>query len=74
MFKEGDHLFYMKLPTEAEFIWATQTTSYQLAVAVQKSLKAQVKIPEYLQEFEEVFAKDSFNTLPERKVWDTLLS
>ena len=28
VFEEGDCLFYMKLPTEAEFIWATQTTSY----------------------------------------------
>ena len=70
MFEEGDRLFYVKMPTEAEFIRATQTTSYHLAEATQKNLKVQVKIPEYLREFEEVFAKDSFNTLPERKVWD----
>ena len=36
----------------------------------QKHLKAQVKLPEYLREFKEVFAKDSFDMLPERKVWD----
>lgn len=45
-FKEGDRLFYMKMPTEAEFICTTQTTSYRLAEVVQKNLKAQVKIPE----------------------------
>ena len=70
IFEEGDHLFYMKLPTEAEFIQATQMTSYWLAEAAQKNIRAQVKILEYLQEFEEVFAKDSSDTLLERKVWD----
>ena len=30
VFEEGDRLFYVKMPTEAEFIWATQTTSYRL--------------------------------------------
>ena len=69
-FKEGDCLFYMKMPTEAEFIRVTQTTFYQLAEAVQKNLKAHVKIPDYLWEFEEVFAKDSFDTLLDGKVWD----
>ena len=44
--------------------------SYRLAEVAQKNLKVEVKIPEYLQKFEEVFAKDSFNMLPECKVWD----
>ena len=65
VFEEGDRLFYMKMPTEVEFIRATQTTSYQLTEAAQKNLKAQVQIPEYLCKFKEVFAKDSFDTLPE---------
>ena len=56
----------MKLPSEAEFIRATQTPSYRLAEAAQKNLRAQVKIPDYLREFEAVFAKDSFDTLPVR--------
>ena len=55
---------------EAEFIQATQTTSYQLTEAAQKNIRVQVKIPEYLREFEDVFAKDYFDTLPDRKVWD----
>ena len=70
VFEEGNHLFYMKLPTEAEFIWATQTTLYRLAEAAQKNIRAQVKILEYLWEFKDVFAKDSFDTLLDRKVWD----
>ena len=70
IFEEGDRLFYMKLPMEVEFIWATQTTSYWLAEATQKNLRVQVKIREYLWEFEDIFAKDSFDTLLERKVWD----
>ena len=60
----------MKLPTEAEFIWATQTTSYRLVEATLNNIRAQVKILKYLQEFEDVFAKDSFNALSDRKVWD----
>ena len=32
--------------------------------------KAEVEIPEYLREFKDVFAKESFDTLPERKPWD----
>ena len=70
VFEEGDRLFYVKMLTEAEFIRATQTMSYHLAEAAQKHARAQVKIPEYLWEFEEVFAKDSFDMLLERKVWD----
>ena len=60
----------MKRPSEAEFIRATQTPSYRLVEAAQKNLRAQVKIPDYLREVEAVFAKDSFDTLPERKFWD----
>ena len=48
VFEEGDRLFYVKMPAEAEFIRATQTTSYHLAEVAQKNLKAQVKIPKYL--------------------------
>ena len=28
------------------------------------------KIPDYLRDFENVFSKESFDALPERKVWD----
>ena len=32
--------------------------------------KTKVKIPEYLQEFENVFSKEMFDTLPPQKPWD----
>ena len=67
---EGDHLLYVDLPPEVECICATATTSQRLAEATQRYAKAEVEIPEYLQEFKDIFAKESFNTLPEQKLWD----
>ena len=67
---EGDCLFYVSLLPEVESVWATQTTFQQLAEAHQWNLEKTAKIPDYLQEFEDVFSKESFNALPEQKVWD----
>ena len=67
---EGDHLLYVDLPPEVERICASATTSQRLAEATQRYAKAEEEIPEYLQEFEDVFAKESFDTLPEQKPWD----
>jgi Reverse transcriptase (RNA-dependent DNA polymerase) len=58
------------LLAEVEHIRATGTTSQRLAEALQKHAKAESEIPEYLREFEDVFAKESFDALPVRKVWD----
>ncbi|KIJ31329.1 hypothetical protein M422DRAFT_131708, partial [Sphaerobolus stellatus SS14] len=69
-FKEGDWLFYINLLTEEEFIRATQTVSSQLAEAHSKNVKVQTHIPEYLREFEDVFSKKSFDSLPHKKIWD----
>ena len=44
--------------------------SQRLAEAHQKNAKAEVKVPEYLKQFEDVFSKKSFDILPDRKVWD----
>ena len=38
--------------------------------ASQKHEKAEAKILEYLQEFEDVFSKETFDTLPPQKSWD----
>ena len=38
--------------------------------ASRKHEKAEAKIPEYLQEFEDVFSKETFDTLPPQKPWD----
>jgi len=51
-------------------IRASRTTSQRLAEAHQKSLPIEAAIPTYLQGFQDVFSKESFNALPNRKVWD----
>ena len=67
---EGDHLQYMDLPPEVEHICASAMTSQRLAEATRRYAKAEVGILEYLREFEDIFAKESFDTLLERKPWD----
>ena len=49
-------------------IRASQMTSQRLAEAHQKDLPAAVVVPEYLQGFVDVFSKESFDVLPNRKV------
>ena len=62
---EGDHLLYVDLPPEAECICANVMTLQRLAEAMQRNAKAEAEILEYLREFDDVFAKESFDTLPE---------
>ena len=58
------------LPPEVEHICASMTTLQRLAEATWRYAKAEAEILEYLQEFKDVFAKESFDTLLERKPWD----
>ena len=51
-------------------IHTSQMTSQRLAEAHQKSLPIEVAIPTYLQGFQDVFLKESFDALPNWKVWD----
>ena len=41
--------------------------------ASQKHEKAEAKIPEYLQEFKDVFSKETFDTLPPQNPWDHVI-
>ena len=66
-------MLYVDLPPEVERICASATTSQRLAEAAQRYAKAEVEIPEYLQELEDVFAKESFDTLLEQKPWDNAI-
>jgi hypothetical protein len=69
--EDGDRVYYMRLPTEAEFIRATSTMSTRLAEAAQVKTKPNIPmIPEHLSSFEDVFSKTSFDALPDRKIWD----
>ena len=56
-----------------EHLRATGTTSKCLMEACQKHEKAEAKIPEYLQKFEDVFSKETFDTLPPWKPWDHVI-
>ena len=58
------------IPPELEHVRAIQTTSQRLAEAHYRNTQANTKIPDYLQEFESVFAKELFDELPDRKIWD----
>ena len=74
-FEEGDQIFYMALhPEEQEHVWTYATISTQLAEAWHKQNNVPKMIPklipQYLHDFEDVFAKSSFDSLPECKHWD----
>src|SRR3979490_2297753 len=58
------------MPPEPEHVRVTQTTSQRLAEAHYRNAQANTKILDSLREFESVFAKESFDELPSRKIWD----
>ena len=58
--EQGEHLLYIDLPVE-EHIQTTGTVSQHLVEASWKHKKAEVEIPEYLLEFEDVFFKELFH-------------
>ena len=68
----GEHLLYVNLQPK-EHLQATGTTSQRLVEASQKYEKAEAKIPEYLQEFKDVFSKETFDALPPQKPWDHVI-
>ena len=55
---------------DSEDIRASQTTSQRLTEANHKRVPTEAEVPKHLQDFEDVFAKESFDKLPNRKVWD----
>ncbi|KAG6860231.1 hypothetical protein C0995_013904, partial [Termitomyces sp. Mi166 len=69
----GDRIYAATLhplPTAAE-IQASQTTSQCLAQAfVANSKPLHSTVPHHLQDFEDVFSKALFDSLPEHKQWD----
>jgi hypothetical protein len=58
------------VPTKV--IAASTTTAQQLAEKALRSVPAKEKelIPPYLRDFDDVFAKESFDSLPEQRTWD----
>ena len=71
----GDRIFATVIHPESFHIKATATISQKLAEAAAKLTSEKPKgfkeiVPEYLHDFEEVFSKTSFDSLPEHKQWD----
>jgi hypothetical protein len=70
----GDQVFMTTVYDPTEFIRATSTTSQQLAEAftwnsaTPKSFHESV--PLQFHDFEDIFSKESFDALPDRKPWD----
>jgi len=74
LLEEGDRLFAVSLSAPFEEIRASQTTSQRLAEAFHRNSAPSKSfddlVPKDLHDFYDVFAKESFDTLPERKPWD----
>ena len=68
----GDKLYVTHLWPEQEFIRATTTFSQRLAEAHAKNAPRSIKdnLPEHFYEYQDVFSKESFDVLPDRKLWD----
>jgi hypothetical protein len=71
--KDDDHIFVATIPCEAEFIRATSNILQWLAKAFHKNSEPKSfhkSVPTHFHDFEDLFAKSSFDHLPDRKVWD----
>jgi hypothetical protein len=71
--KEGDRIWATGLLPEPEHIWASSTISQRLAEAFKRNSQPtdyEKHIPPHLCDFQSVFSKESFDDLPESKLWD----
>jgi RNase H-like domain found in reverse transcriptase/Reverse transcriptase (RNA-dependent DNA polymerase)/Integrase zinc binding domain/Chromo (CHRromatin Organisation MOdifier) domain len=70
--EEGDRLFASSLHPEPQLINATGNISQRLAEAFARNAPQIVheSIPSSFQDFQDVFSKDSFDVLPEKRAWD----
>jgi hypothetical protein len=68
--EDGDRLFYTCI-IPLENIRASTTVSQRLAEAFARNSAPQdARLPDWICDFQDVFNKDSFDTLPERRSWD----
>jgi len=71
--EDGDHILVTSLPPEEEFIHTSLTTSQRLAEAFHKNTEPKTfcnSVPTHLHDFEDMFAKSSFDALLNCKPWD----
>jgi len=71
--EDGNRILVASIPPEEEFICALSTTLQQLAEAFHKNTEPKTfcdSVPTHLHDFEDMFAKSSFDSLLNRKPWD----
>jgi hypothetical protein len=74
--EDGDCVFVATIPCEAEFIRATSNVSQHLAEAFHKNLQPKSftkSVLTHFHDFEDLFTKSSFDSLPDRKIWDHVI-
>jgi len=74
--EDGDHILVASIPPEEQFIHALLTTSQQLAEAFHKNNKPKTfcdSVLSHLHDFEDMFAKSSFDALLNHKPWDHVI-
>jgi transposase InsO family protein len=72
--EEGDRVFMTTVYDREEFVRASSTTSQRLSEAFAKNSgppkSFRESVPKAFHDFEDVFSKESFDELPDRKPWD----
>jgi hypothetical protein len=71
--EDDDRVFVATIPCEAEFIQATSNILQWLAEAFYKNSEPKSfhkSVPMHFHDFKDLFAKSSFDHLPDQKVWD----
>ena len=71
--EDGDRIFYTQFrpPPPSEDVRASTTVSQRLAEAFARNSAPPSKdIPDWAREYSDVFSKESFDSLPERRTWD----
>jgi hypothetical protein len=71
--EKGDKIYTFNLPPDSEHIRARGNFSQCLAEAAHKNSEKRDfrdAVPNYLHDFDDIFAEESWSSLPERKVWD----
>jgi hypothetical protein len=71
--EEGDRILAVNIGKEPENVRATGNFSQRLAEAFHRNEPRKDfrdAVPDYLHDFRDVFAEESYNALPDRKIWD----
>lgn len=69
--EDGDRVFMTSLAPQAEFIHTSTTVSQRLSEAHAKANAQPLDgLPSHFYDYRDIFEKESFDVLPDRKLWD----